>query len=63
MEGGVGENRQDVLEEDAFRWEVGELAQSLPQARLKTGEFGGAGGGGGGDGGGDARLGGFWRGI
>jgi hypothetical protein len=45
----VGENGQDVFEEDARRGEVRELAERTPQSYLKTGEFGGAGGGGGGE--------------
>lgn len=48
MEGGVGEDGEDVFEEDARRGEVGELAKSGAKFYLKTGEFGGAGGMGGG---------------
>lgn len=48
MEGGIGEDRQDILEKNTGRREVGELTQGGAQAYFKTGEFGGAGGMGGG---------------
>lgn len=54
-QGGVGEDGQDVLEQDARLREVGELAQGALKLYLKTGEFGG----GGGTGGGEASLGGI----
>lgn len=59
MQMGIGEERQDVFEEDAGRGEVGELTNGLLEAYLKTGEFGG----GGGRGGGESFLGGFCGGI
>jgi hypothetical protein len=48
-QGGVGEDGQDVLEQDARLREVGELAQGALKLYLKTGEFGGGGGTGGGE--------------
>lgn len=48
MQRGIGEDGEDVFEEDARRREVGKLAQGRAQSYLKTGEFGGAGGMGGG---------------
>lgn len=48
MQRGVGEDGQDIFEEDSGRREVRELAQSRAQFYFKTGEFGGAGGMGGG---------------
>jgi hypothetical protein len=45
----IGEDRQDILEQNARRREVRELAQGTTQSYLKTGEFGGAGGIGGGE--------------
>lgn len=48
VEGGVGKNGEDVLEQDAGRGEVGELAKGGTEPYFKTGEFGGAGGMGGG---------------
>ena len=48
MESGVGEDGEDIFEEDAGGGEIGILAQRRVQSYLKTGEFGGAGGGGGG---------------
>jgi hypothetical protein len=48
MQLGVGEDGQDILEENAGGREVRELAQGGAQAYFKTGEFGGAGGMGGG---------------
>ena len=48
VEGGIGEDGQDILEQDARRGEVRELAQRGAQSYFKTGEFGGAGGRGGG---------------
>jgi hypothetical protein len=58
MQSRVGENRQDIFEQNSRRREVGELAQSGAQAYFKIGEFGGAGGRGGGlsDLGGGIRL-------
>jgi hypothetical protein len=47
--GVVGEDGHDVLEEDARRGEVRELAQGGAQVYFKTGEFGGTGGIGGGE--------------
>jgi hypothetical protein len=49
VELGRREDGQDVLEEDARRGEVGELAEGAVEAYLKTGEFGGGGGIGGGE--------------
>lgn len=48
MQRGIGEDGEDVFEEDTRGREVGELAQGRTQSYLKTGEFGGAGGMGGG---------------
>lgn len=48
VQGRVGEDGQDILEQDARRREVRELAQGGAQSYFKTGEFGGAGGMGGG---------------
>lgn len=48
VQGRVGEDRQDILEENAGGREVRELTQGAAQAYFKTGEFGGAGGMGGG---------------
>ena len=48
-QGGVGEDGQDVLEQDARLREVGELAQGGAEVYFKTGEFGGTGGIGGGE--------------
>lgn len=45
---GVGEDGQDVFEEDAGGRKIGILPQCRVQSYLKAGEFGGAGGGGGG---------------
>ena len=47
--GVVGEDGHDVLEQDARRGEVRELAQGGAQVYFKTGEFGGTGGIGGGE--------------
>jgi hypothetical protein len=47
--GVVGEDGHDVLEEDAGRGEIGELAQGGAEVYFKTGEFGGTGGIGGGE--------------
>lgn len=47
--GVVRENGHDVLEQDAGRGEVGELAQGGAEVYFKTGEFGGTGGIGGGE--------------
>lgn len=59
VQGRIGEDRKDILEENARRGEVGELAQSGAQSYFKTGEFGGAGGMGGGVSG-DLGGGGIW---
>jgi hypothetical protein len=48
VEGRVGEDGEDILEENAGRREIGELTEGATQSYLKTGEFGGAGGSGGG---------------
>lgn len=48
MEGWVGEEGQDIFEENARFREIGELTKSSAKSYLKTGEFGGAGGMGGG---------------
>lgn len=48
VQGRVGEDRQDILEQDSRGREVRELAQGSAQSYFKTGEFGGAGGMGGG---------------
>lgn len=48
MQRGIGEDGEDVFEEDTRGRKVGELAQGRAQSYLKTGEFGGAGGMGGG---------------
>jgi hypothetical protein len=45
----IGEDGQDVLEQDAGGGEVGELAQGSLELYFKTGEFGGGGGMGGGE--------------
>jgi hypothetical protein len=47
--GVVGEDGHDVLEQDARRREIGELAQGGAEVYFKTGEFGGTGGIGGGE--------------
>lgn len=44
-----GEQRHDVLEENAGSGEIGVLAQAVLELYLKTGEFGGTGGMGGGE--------------
>jgi hypothetical protein len=49
MERRVGEDREDILEQNSRGGEVRELAQGTAQSYLKTGEFGGAGGIGGGE--------------
>lgn len=49
VQAGIGEDREDVLEENSRRGEVWELAESAVKSYFKTGEFGGAGGGGGGE--------------
>lgn len=54
-QGGVCEDGQDVLEQDAGGGEVGELAQGGLELYFKIGEFGG----GGGTGGGESSLGGI----
>jgi hypothetical protein len=59
VQGRIGEDRKDILEENARRGEVGELAQSGAKSYFKTGEFGGAGGMGGGVSG-DFGGGGIW---
>lgn len=59
MQMGIGEQRQDVFEEDAFGGEIGELTNGALEGYLKTGEFGG----GGGRGGGESVLGGLCGGI
>lgn len=59
VQGRIGEDRKDILEENARRREVGELAQSGAESYFKTGEFGGAGGMGGGVSG-DLGGGGIW---
>jgi hypothetical protein len=46
--GVIGEDGEDIFEEDAGGREVRKLAQRSAQLYLKTGEFGGAGGSGGG---------------
>jgi len=58
----VCEDGQDILEEDAGRREVGELAQRGLELYFKMGEFGGGGGTGGGESslGGIALEGGVW---
>lgn len=48
VEGRVGEERQDIFEDNAWFREIGELTKSSSKPYLKTGEFGGAGGMGGG---------------
>lgn len=57
MQGGVGEDGQDILEQDSRRGEIRELAQGGAQSYRKTGEFGGAGG----IGGGESDFGGIWE--
>lgn len=57
MQRGIGEDRQDILEQDSRRGEIRELAQGGAQCYLKTGEFGGAGG----IGGGESDFGGIWE--
>lgn len=52
----IGEDRQDIFEQNSRGGEVRELAQGGAQSYLKTGEFGGAGG----IGGGESDLGGIW---
>lgn len=49
MKLGIGEERHDVLEHDAFVREVGVLYERFRERHFKTGEFGGTGGIGGGD--------------
>ena len=49
VEGGVGEDGQDVFEQYTGRGEVRKLSERLVKAYLKIGEFGGGGGGGGGE--------------
>lgn len=48
VQGWVGEEGQDIFEENAWFREIGELTKSSSKSYLKTGEFGGAGGMGGG---------------
>lgn len=58
----IGEDGQDVFEEDARRGEVRKLTDGVTQSYLKTGEFGGAGGSGGGESGVLGGVsGGIWR--
>lgn len=58
VQGVVGEDGHDILEQNSRGGEVRELAQASAQLYLKTGEFGGAGG----IGGGESDLGGIWKG-
>jgi hypothetical protein len=59
VQGRIGEDRKNILEENARGREVRELAQSGAESYFKTGEFGGAGGMGGGVSG-DLGGGGIW---
>lgn len=49
MEGRVGENRQNIFEQNPWAREVRKLSERPVKAYLKIGEFGGGGGGGGGE--------------
>lgn len=57
MQRRIGEDGQDILEQNSRRGEIRELAQGGAQSYLKTGEFGGAGG----IGGGESDFGGIWE--
>lgn len=49
VKGRVGENRQNIFEQNPWAREVRKLPERLVKAYLKIGEFGGGGGGGGGE--------------
>ncbi len=44
VEGGVAEEGENVLKQNAWSGKVGKLAQRLVESYLKTGELGGGGG-------------------